>query len=151
MEVERMAHPSWTDLHSYSKLVRKTKNQSIRGGVCKKFTSKVLPKYHLAVCQIEKNMATILNSVFCFLTNPEGFSAANRTINSNNWGKTLSCFKNFFKLFEISAKCRSLKMVAQSFAEARAVTRRSGALFAFIRHPIDRFLSGYVHLCRRYV
>ncbi|WKX92407.1 hypothetical protein Q1695_010439 [Nippostrongylus brasiliensis] len=91
----------------------------------------VLPKYHLAVCQIEKNMATILNSVFCFLTNPEGFSAANRTINSNNW-----------------AKCRSLKMVAQSFAEARAVTRRSGALFAFIRHPIDRFLSGYVHLCR---
>lgn len=52
------------------------------------------PRYQLATCAIQKNMATIQWTLFCFLKDPAKFVASNRTITSSKkWdGRSLFCF-----------------------------------------------------------
>ncbi|PIO64247.1 hypothetical protein TELCIR_14131, partial [Teladorsagia circumcincta] len=87
--------------------------------------------YRLATCQIEKNMATIRDATFCFLTNHTEFVAHKRKISTQFWSN-----KFCTDLFE-----------RRSFDEAKETLGENMTLFAVVRHPIDRFLSGYVDKC----
>ncbi|VDL78478.1 unnamed protein product [Nippostrongylus brasiliensis] len=45
-----------------------------------------MPKYKLASCLIQKNMATVQVSTYCYLENPAEFHAQNKSIQSMWWG-----------------------------------------------------------------
>nr|CDJ81858.1 Protein of unknown function DUF595 domain containing protein [Haemonchus contortus] len=91
----------------------------------------VAPKYHLATCQISKNMATIRFSIFCFLNDIEKFLGANRTISEDFWDYRF-CNDHFRR---------------KDSKSALDVAGANATIFAVIRHPIERFLSGYVDRC----
>ncbi|XGW12330.1 hypothetical protein V3C99_013215, partial [Haemonchus contortus] len=93
------------------------------------------PMYRLATCQIEKNMATIRDATFCFLTNHTEFIARKRTISTTFWSN-----KFCTDVFE-----------RRTFASAMELVGEKPTLFAVVRHPIDRFLSGYVDKCHKTV
>ncbi|KAK5975116.1 hypothetical protein GCK32_011283, partial [Trichostrongylus colubriformis] len=88
--------------------------------------------YRLATCQIEKNMATIRDATFCFLTNHTEFVAQKRRISKQFWNNKL-CGNNFEH-----SSLKSAKGIGENIT-----------LFAVVRHPIDRFLSGYADKCHR--
>ncbi|VDO84030.1 unnamed protein product [Heligmosomoides polygyrus] len=45
----------------------------------------IAPKYHLATCQIQKNMATIRMATFCYLNHTMEFIATNQSISTVFW------------------------------------------------------------------
>ncbi|CAJ0590308.1 unnamed protein product [Cylicocyclus nassatus] len=51
--------------------------------------SKVAPKYRLAVCQIEKVMTTVMDAIFCYLTNTTEFMLNNRTISTETFAERI--------------------------------------------------------------
>ncbi|KAK6038801.1 hypothetical protein COOONC_09773 [Cooperia oncophora] len=91
----------------------------------------VLPDYRLVGCEIEKNMITIRRAVFCYLTNTTEFIAQNRSISTEFWDNRL-CDDTF--VYD------SIDSVGKAYGT-------NLTLFTVIRHPIDRFLSGYVDKC----
>ncbi|KAK6027420.1 hypothetical protein OSTOST_06548, partial [Ostertagia ostertagi] len=93
----------------------------------------VAPMYRLATCQIEKNMATIRDATFCFLTNHTEFVAHKRRISTQFWSNKF-CTDTFDR---------------HSLDEAKETNGENMTLFAVVRHPIDRFLSGYVDKCHK--
>ncbi|WKX96290.1 hypothetical protein Q1695_012608 [Nippostrongylus brasiliensis] len=44
----------------------------------------VAPNYHLATCQIERNMDTTLDSLFCYLSNTTNFSKSDKNIGTTS-------------------------------------------------------------------
>lgn len=48
-------------------------------------TIQIAPKYHLATCQIQKNMATIRMATFCYLNHTMEFIATNQSISTVFW------------------------------------------------------------------
>ncbi|KAK6037805.1 hypothetical protein COOONC_24690 [Cooperia oncophora] len=93
----------------------------------------VSPNYKLATCEIEKNMLTIRRSIFCYLTNTTDFIAQNRSISTEFWNDWL-CDDTF--VYD------SIDSVGKAYGT-------NLTLFTVIRHPIDRFLSGYVDKCMK--
>lgn len=91
----------------------------------------IAPKYHLATCQIQKNMATIRMATFCYLNHTMEFIATNQSISTVFW---------FDKLCMNEQNLRNIATVSRTIGVKKT-------LFAVIRHPIDRFLSGYVDKC----
>ncbi|XGW09042.1 hypothetical protein V3C99_011389 [Haemonchus contortus] len=91
----------------------------------------VSPPYNLATCEIEKNMLTIRRSIFCYLTNTTQFIAENRSISTEFWNDWL-CDRTFIR---------------NSLSSVRDTIEANLTLFTVVRHPIDRFLSGYVDKC----
>ncbi|RCN29121.1 hypothetical protein ANCCAN_25122 [Ancylostoma caninum] len=91
----------------------------------------VTPKYNLATCQIEKIMSTVRDGIFCYLTNTTEFLAHNRTISTEYW--TTRFCGNQFLYYDLD--------------KAMEDYNHNLTLFSVIRHPIDRFLSGYVDKC----
>ncbi|VDO05014.1 unnamed protein product [Haemonchus placei] len=91
----------------------------------------VSPPYNLATCEIEKNMLTIRRSIFCYLTNTTQFIAENRSISTEFWNDWL-CDQTFIR---------------DSLSSVRDTIEANLTLFTVVRHPIDRFLSGYVDKC----
>ncbi|KAL6733997.1 hypothetical protein Aduo_004586 [Ancylostoma duodenale] len=91
----------------------------------------VTPQYNLATCQIEKIMSTVRDGIFCYLTNTTEFLENNRTISTEYW-TTRFCDNRF---------------VYHDLDKAMQAYGYNLTLFSVIRHPIDRFLSGYVDKC----
>ncbi|ETN83028.1 hypothetical protein NECAME_01827 [Necator americanus] len=91
----------------------------------------VEPKYNLVSCQIEKVMTTIRDGIFCYLTNNTEFLAHNRSISTEYWTSRF-CDNTFLRL--------GVEEVLEEFGP-------NLTLFTVVRHPIDRFLSGYVDKC----
>ncbi|WKY08832.1 hypothetical protein Q1695_001759 [Nippostrongylus brasiliensis] len=86
-------------------------------------------KYKLSYCDIPKVMSTLSAAMFCFLRNPFKFNAYGRRIHEEKWCESF-CEK------------QQKLTIRSNETELEGTTR-----FAFIRHPIDRFLSGYVNKC----
>ncbi|WKX92410.1 hypothetical protein Q1695_010440 [Nippostrongylus brasiliensis] len=94
--------------------------------------AKVLPQYRLATCPIEKNMASITLGIFCYLNDPITFRETNRTIANERWSSF--CAQGNF-------------VIEKDFETAARVTGNGSLFFTIVRHPFDRFLSGYTHIC----
>lgn len=89
----------------------------------------------MATCQIEKNMATIRMAIFCYLNNTREFLDRNQSISKVFWGNRI---------------CNGVMYGAKSaLNEVTKVIGTRNVLFAVVRHPIDRFLSGYLDKCHR--
>lgn len=91
----------------------------------------VAPNYRLATCQIEKNMATIRASIFCYLTNTKDVLKKNLTITKMFWDNTVCDYT----------------YVRRNISDTISSVGQNMTLFTVLRHPIDRFLSGYVDKC----
>uniref|UniRef100_A0A8L8KEJ2 Sulfotransfer_1 domain-containing protein n=1 Tax=Heligmosomoides polygyrus TaxID=6339 RepID=A0A8L8KEJ2_HELPZ len=85
----------------------------------------------LATCQIEKNMATIRASIFCYLTNTKDVLKKNLTITKMFWDNTVCDYT----------------YVRRNISDTISSVGQNMTLFTVLRHPIDRFLSGYVDKC----
>ncbi|KAL6733998.1 hypothetical protein Aduo_004587 [Ancylostoma duodenale] len=91
----------------------------------------IAPNYDLATCQIEKIMTTVRDAVFCYLSDPIGFEANNRTISSELWKKSYCGWSNY----------------RSNIDDVEREMARKYMRFALIRNPFERFLSGYVDKC----
>ncbi|CAB3410170.1 unnamed protein product [Caenorhabditis bovis] len=94
-------------------------------------TSFVLAKkYNIAACRIQKNLSTILWSIFCFLNN-----------------------KEFYTTNNISLTARFRTIMKYDVCNATEVTgignNRYNAKIAILRDPLERFLSAFVDKCIR--
>ncbi|WKY08543.1 hypothetical protein Q1695_007789 [Nippostrongylus brasiliensis] len=98
-----------------------------------KYHYTIMPKYNFASCLIQKNMATVQVSTYCYLENPAEFHAQNKSIQSMWWGDSL---------------CTSYRprhfLNGTQFAD---LLSNGTKFFAVIRDPFDRFVSGYVDKC----
>ncbi|EYB98396.1 hypothetical protein Y032_0131g1599 [Ancylostoma ceylanicum] len=92
----------------------------------------VNPDYHLATCQIEKVMTTVREGIFRYLTDPRNFSIYNRTISKEHW-------KNRF--------CSGMDYVRTNMTAVLNDIGEEPVLFAVVREPIERFLSGFLDKC----
>ncbi|EPB80448.1 hypothetical protein ANCCEY_00545 [Ancylostoma ceylanicum] len=92
------------------------------------------PAYNLSTCLVEKTMTTLRSAIMCYLSFHDEFIGNNRTI-STETHNTRYCYEDNTFL---------------NFTEAQASIVGNETLFSVVRHPIDRFLSGYVDKCVRY-
>ncbi|VDL76295.1 unnamed protein product [Nippostrongylus brasiliensis] len=92
-----------------------------------------MSEYNFASCLIQKNMATIQVSTYCYLKNPAEFHAQNKSIHSVWWGDSLC----------VGYRARQ-QMNGTQFAN---LLSKGTKFFAVIRDPFDRFVSGYVDKC----
>ncbi|RCN30209.1 hypothetical protein ANCCAN_24025, partial [Ancylostoma caninum] len=95
----------------------------------------VAPSYHLSSCKIEKVMTTIADAIFCFLTNRTEFLANNRTISTEQFHTRFCLDQNRQVGYE---------KLHNSLGEPRLE-------YAVVRHPIERFLSGFIDKCIKWV
>ncbi|ETN69510.1 hypothetical protein NECAME_05223 [Necator americanus] len=87
--------------------------------------------HQLSTCLVEKTMTTLRSAIMCFLSFHDEFVDRNRTISTESHS-TRYCYKdNTF----------------YNFPDAQASTKGNQTMFSLVRHPIDRFLSGYVNKC----
>ncbi|WKX92412.1 hypothetical protein Q1695_010441 [Nippostrongylus brasiliensis] len=93
--------------------------------------TQIVPKYRLGVCEIQKNMATISYSIFCFLNNPNEFRSWNRTISTDYWNVSM---------------CGKFP-TRESYDDTIRVIGPNSTLFTVVRHPFERFLSAYLDKC----
>ncbi|WKY08274.1 hypothetical protein Q1695_007631 [Nippostrongylus brasiliensis] len=94
----------------------------------------IAPLYRLAFCAVPKTMSTVLYASFCFLNYPATFMSNNRSISHEFWNKSL---------------CESGPYHRKSFTEMKKAIGEGGTAVTVIRHPVDRFLSGYLFICHR--
>ncbi|CAJ0589196.1 unnamed protein product [Cylicocyclus nassatus] len=86
--------------------------------------------YHLSACLIRKVMSTTMEAIFCYLNNSTEFTRNNRTISTE-------VYENRF--------CHG------KFGWPKNRDKKPNVLFVTVRHPIQRFVSGYVEKCMRKV
>ncbi|KAK6749409.1 hypothetical protein RB195_001801 [Necator americanus] len=92
------------------------------------------PPFNLSTCLVEKTMTTLRSAIMCFLSFHDEFVDRNRTISTESHS-TRYCYEdNTF----------------YNFSDAQASTKGNQTMFSLVRHPIDRFLSGYVNKCIMY-
>ncbi|CAI2308369.1 unnamed protein product [Caenorhabditis sp. 36 PRJEB53466] len=85
----------------------------------------------LTACVIEKTFSTFLTAIMCFLNDQKTFLASNRTLDSDIYSQRLCKDKNEFTELENIANWKNM------------------TLFAVVRDPIDRFVSGFTDKCLR--
>uniref|UniRef100_A0A1I8AFC6 Sulfotransfer_1 domain-containing protein n=1 Tax=Steinernema glaseri TaxID=37863 RepID=A0A1I8AFC6_9BILA len=101
---------------------------------------RVVRKHKLAACLIQKNMSTLLQAIMCFLENPEAFRAANRTITTDQWSTRFCQGKNEFEgLGKVGGYSDMLRNTTSKMSD--------WMLYAFVRDPLERFVSGFVDKC----
>ncbi|EYB90906.1 hypothetical protein Y032_0212g2229 [Ancylostoma ceylanicum] len=93
----------------------------------------VAKKYRLATCQIEKVMSTIRGGMFCYLTDSKNFTAHNRKISQEHWGNSF-CKRRHIR--------KDLDKIYKELGQKTTV-------FAIVRDPFDRLISGYVDKCMK--
>ncbi|CAJ0607918.1 unnamed protein product [Cylicocyclus nassatus] len=94
----------------------------------------VSPKFNLATCHIEKIMCTFRAGMFCYLNRRSEFLKKGRSISTERWGNML---------------CEGGKPLRNTFEETIRSLSKQPIIFNVIRHPIDRFLSGFIDKCIR--
>ncbi|CAJ0575881.1 unnamed protein product, partial [Mesorhabditis spiculigera] len=94
---------------------------------------KVSNKFKLAACLIHKTMSSVMTGIMCFLEKARSYKQVNATVTSYEQAKTI-CHGNHIT----------------DFAQMEEKYNLVGWDFVVLtRHPIDRFLSGYVDRCIR--
>ncbi|EYC41677.1 hypothetical protein Y032_0560g3473 [Ancylostoma ceylanicum] len=86
-------------------------------------------KYSISLCIMPKAMCTLGTAIFCFLNNPAKFKANGRRISTETWATSL---------------CRG-RLLHDNYTRSEKFL--GSTRLAFIRHPVDRFLSGFVNKC----
>ncbi|EFO84742.1 hypothetical protein CRE_03825 [Caenorhabditis remanei] len=86
---------------------------------------------NLIACVIEKTFSTFLTAIMCFLHDQTAFRDSNRTLESDIYGERLCKDQNEFT---------ELKKIGNW---------QKMSLFAVVRNPIDRFVSGFTDKCLR--
>ncbi|KIH62567.1 hypothetical protein ANCDUO_07150 [Ancylostoma duodenale] len=94
-------------------------------------TLQIVKKYRLATCQIEKVMSTIRDGMFCYLTDSKNFTAHNREISKEHWGNRF---------------CKN-RHIRKNLDEIYKELGQETSVFAIVRDPFDRLISGYVDKC----
>uniref|UniRef100_A0AC35U6M5 Sulfotransfer_1 domain-containing protein n=1 Tax=Rhabditophanes sp. KR3021 TaxID=114890 RepID=A0AC35U6M5_9BILA len=94
---------------------------------------RVAPKQRLLFCAIEKNLSTLFNALVCYLFDNSLFEMNNVSITNNAYENRLCKSKNEFT-----------KMKA---IEKKYITISDWHYVAIVRHPIERFISGFVDKC----
>uniref|UniRef100_A0A0N4Z601 Sulfotransfer_1 domain-containing protein n=1 Tax=Parastrongyloides trichosuri TaxID=131310 RepID=A0A0N4Z601_PARTI len=99
----------------------------------------VLKKYKLNVCSIGKNFSSMIGAIFCYLFDDKHFLSKHKHLNEDFWA-TRACGKkitqkNFIKL--------SMKVNRKRVKHFKKYYKH----FIIIRNPVERFLSGFTHLC----
>ncbi|WKY07236.1 hypothetical protein Q1695_007010 [Nippostrongylus brasiliensis] len=86
--------------------------------------------YRISTCLIAKNMSTVLINIFCSIF----MNMVGKTNETVTTMKRTKCEgRNFFKRYK----------------QIRSIARNGPWInFAFVREPADRFLSGFLHVCR---
>ncbi|CAL2030201.1 unnamed protein product [Caenorhabditis brenneri] len=86
---------------------------------------------NLIACVIEKTFSTFLTAIMCFLHDQQAFRASNRSLESDIYGERL---------------CKNIN----EFTELRKIgSWQKMSMFAVVRNPIDRFVSGFTDKCLR--
>ncbi|EYC10370.1 hypothetical protein Y032_0056g2711 [Ancylostoma ceylanicum] len=93
----------------------------------------VAPKYNLATCIIEKVMSTFRNAMFCYLNRKFLFEKHVHGLNNVSWEHELCNYKRNYR--------------KSSLKDALISLGSQPVIFAVIRNPLDRFLSGFVDKC----
>ncbi|CAL2046751.1 unnamed protein product [Caenorhabditis brenneri] len=89
----------------------------------------VIPKHNLLSCNIRKCMSQLTYNIMCYLNDPKEFERNNQSF-SETWKDT-------------RPSCRTLSQPSQA-PKSRNLTR-----FAFVRDPMERFVSFFVDKCVR--
>ncbi|WKY08273.1 hypothetical protein Q1695_007630 [Nippostrongylus brasiliensis] len=97
-----------------------------------RYANWIAPLYGLAFCGVPKSMSTLLYAAFCFLNYPTRFMSANKTISTEFWNKSL---------------CDNDLNERNSYDDAMKAIGKNATILSIIRHPLDRFLSGYLYIC----
>ncbi|CAJ0588761.1 unnamed protein product [Cylicocyclus nassatus] len=76
-------------------------------------------------------MSTTVDAIFCYLTNTTEFIANNRSISTEEHTSRFCRFQNRHLVYD----------------ELNDIVGKSRVQFATVRHPVQRFLSGFVDKC----
>ncbi|WKY08171.1 hypothetical protein Q1695_007567 [Nippostrongylus brasiliensis] len=90
----------------------------------------VSQEYNLATCRIPKNLATIRNAIFCYLNDADEYER-NRTMSTEYWDNK-GCYE---------------RISYTSLDDVKSLGDGDMRTFVVLRHPIDRFLSGFTDRC----
>ncbi|KAK6733090.1 hypothetical protein RB195_017074 [Necator americanus] len=90
-------------------------------------------KYNIATCLIEKVISTFQFTLFCYLNKPWLFGRGKKSLNDGRWyDRPCTNGTNFLRISQKGA-LRSLG--------------RDSVFFLVTRNPLQRFVSGFMHLC----
>ncbi|VDL80708.1 unnamed protein product [Nippostrongylus brasiliensis] len=92
----------------------------------------IAPPYHFLICRIQKVMSTVLDAASCYISNSTQFNASKRTISTEKGG--------------LNSFCRN-QNIANNLAAALSAVKPPRHQLAVVRHPIEKFLSGFVDKC----
>ncbi|KAI1710968.1 sulfotransferase family domain-containing protein [Ditylenchus destructor] len=106
---------------------------------------RVSPKHKLIACIIQKNMSTMLQALMCYLYNTTAFKEEGREFHSECSNVRLCQGKN---------EHGSISNLRDAMDELLGIESTRGKMkdwsfLAITRHPIDRFLSGFLDKCIR--
>ncbi|ULU14235.1 hypothetical protein L3Y34_016630 [Caenorhabditis briggsae] len=95
------------------------------------------PRYQLSTCVVQKSMSTVMTSMFCYLRDEKKFIGNHREL-LKDWKIIRFCmFKNEF---------RNLGGIQKKF---KLPTPNNWTHIMMVRHPFERFVSGFVDKCYR--
>lgn len=106
--------------------------------------------YRIAACVIEKDMSTVLTAIMCFLTGPEAFRNASRSVTDDGYRNRYDERLRYLGLVPLRlCKGKNEYSSLKTMTRSTATVVDDWRLFAVVRDPMDRFLSGFVQRCVR--
>ena len=88
------------------------------------------PQYGLANCAIPKSLSTVSMAIFCYLYNVTNFVSSKKRLANQGWQNRFCMYIN-----EVD------------YPDSSRLHADNWTHIAVVRHPIDRFLSGFVDKC----
>uniref|UniRef100_A0A8R1HQS0 Uncharacterized protein n=1 Tax=Caenorhabditis japonica TaxID=281687 RepID=A0A8R1HQS0_CAEJA len=98
---------------------------------------RVSPKYKIVNCVVQKSMSTMMTGAMCYLYDEKEYENTGRSFDDEFNGRLCKSQNEFSSVNDVRNKYNiSLRQSGWSFSMV-------------VRHPIDRFVSGYVDRCVR--
>uniref|UniRef100_A0AAF5DFX6 Sulfotransferase domain-containing protein n=1 Tax=Strongyloides stercoralis TaxID=6248 RepID=A0AAF5DFX6_STRER len=99
----------------------------------------VVPKYKLHTCVMGKNFSSMIVAIFCYLYNEEKFFSIHNHLNEDYFDNHACKKENQGKKFN--------ELINKFTNGRRKYFLNNWKHFIIIRHPIERFISGFTHIC----
>lgn len=127
------------------------------------FMLKVAPDYKMAHCVVHKSMSTVITGIWCYLFNRNRFVRVDKQMNMSEWDKESWVREQrlkIWRLFKSEKLFKNLRLCRgdNTFRHLKSLQKKYNAsemtgwsLSMITRDPIDRFISGYVDRCIRFV